>query len=172
MKPSTTRLHRSEKGQGMVELALMLPVMLLLILGVIDLGMGFRTYIGLNNAAREGARWVSQSTRTDPNGALNRIAAEADTVGWPDRLGDIAVNFTPDRPVHRRPGSNVSKLPMSSPCCLAWSPAFPMSRFVRKPPWSFCIRNSSFVLRQAVFGGRSQPHRRSGKTHTVCYPFR
>lgn len=43
------------RGQSIVELALALPVLMLLLLGTIDLGMMFHDYIQLRNAAREGA---------------------------------------------------------------------------------------------------------------------
>ena len=47
---------RSERGQGLVELALVLPLLLMLFGGIVDLGRAFYTYIGLTNATREGAR--------------------------------------------------------------------------------------------------------------------
>lgn len=53
------RRHRS-RGQGLVELALILPVMLLLLLGALDLGRVFYAQITINNAAREGALVASQ----------------------------------------------------------------------------------------------------------------
>jgi Flp pilus assembly protein TadG len=99
VKHSMSFLHRSEKGQGMVELALIFPVLLILVLGIIDLGMGFRTYIVLSNAAREGARWVAIYP-TDPSGALDRVSIEADTVGLANTGfsdGGIAVSFTPNQ---------------------------------------------------------------------------
>jgi Flp pilus assembly protein TadG len=96
-RPLVRSLRRTELGQGMVELALILPVVLLLVLGVIDLGMGFRTYITLTNAAREGARWVTVHP-TDPNGALARVAVEANRAGLANTgspAGGIQVTFTP-----------------------------------------------------------------------------
>jgi Flp pilus assembly protein TadG len=43
------------RGQSMVELALMLPVITLLLVGTVDLGRAFFGYIRLTNAVREGA---------------------------------------------------------------------------------------------------------------------
>ncbi|MCC6455647.1 MAG: pilus assembly protein [Caldilineaceae bacterium] len=81
-----------ELGQSLVEFALTLPMLLLLLLCTIDIGMGFKTYISLTNAAREGARWVSIYP-ADRVGALVRIANEA---------GGIELNeeptFSPDGP--------------------------------------------------------------------------
>lgn len=70
----------AEQGQSLVELALALPMLLLLVLGVIDLGMGFRSYIALTNAAREGVRWVSIYPDQKIK-ALERVAEEAQRVG-------------------------------------------------------------------------------------------
>lgn len=46
----------TEAGQGLVEFALVLPILLLLIFAVFDLGRAVVLYTGLTNAAREGAR--------------------------------------------------------------------------------------------------------------------
>lgn len=47
---------RKEKGQSLVEFAMVLPVLLLLIMGIIDFGMAFHSVVTVNTAAREGAR--------------------------------------------------------------------------------------------------------------------
>jgi hypothetical protein len=44
------------RGQALAELAIILPVLLLLVFGMIDFGRGFRTHQVVTNAAREGAR--------------------------------------------------------------------------------------------------------------------
>ncbi|HXF60975.1 MAG TPA: TadE/TadG family type IV pilus assembly protein [Caldilineaceae bacterium] len=87
-----------EAGQSLVELALTLPMLLLLVLGTVDLGLGFKTYIALTNAAREGVRWISIHP-DDPAGALARVNAETERIGL--LYGDIGsdsdytVNFSP-----------------------------------------------------------------------------
>jgi Flp pilus assembly protein TadG len=47
----------SSKGQGLVEFALVLPVLLLLIMGIIEFSYVFAVYTGVFNAAREGVRY-------------------------------------------------------------------------------------------------------------------
>jgi len=47
------------KGQALVELALTLPLILLLILGAMDFGRLFYTKLVLTNAAREGANYLA-----------------------------------------------------------------------------------------------------------------
>ncbi len=56
---STTCLHngaKAEQGQSLTELALLMPFLVILLLGTIDLGRAYFTYVGITNAAREGAR--------------------------------------------------------------------------------------------------------------------
>jgi Flp pilus assembly protein TadG len=45
-----------ERGQSLVEFALILPLFLLLMFAIVDFGMGFYSWITVTNAAREGAR--------------------------------------------------------------------------------------------------------------------
>jgi len=85
------RLH-DEQANSVVELALILPFLLLLILGTIELGQGFRTYMALGNAAREGARWLTTHP-ADPAGARTLVASEAARVGL--SAGDITTTITP-----------------------------------------------------------------------------
>jgi Flp pilus assembly protein TadG len=47
---------KNQKGQALVEFAVVLPVILLLVLGIVQFGMLLNTYLSLTNAAREGAR--------------------------------------------------------------------------------------------------------------------
>jgi Flp pilus assembly protein TadG len=47
---------RSERGAELIEFALVAPILILLIAGIFDFGMMFRTYETVTNAAREGAR--------------------------------------------------------------------------------------------------------------------
>ena len=93
------RTWMHERGQSLVEFAIILPVMLLLVLGTIDLGMGFKTYIGLTNAAREGVRWISIHP-SDKVGAQNRIASESMRIGLESSVfaeGGYVVSFSPDK---------------------------------------------------------------------------
>ncbi len=46
-----------ERGQNFVELALTLPIILLLFFGMIEIGLATHSYIVVANAAREGARF-------------------------------------------------------------------------------------------------------------------
>ncbi len=50
------RLFRQKKGQSLVETAIVLPLVLLLLMGIVDFGFLFNNYIIISNASREAAR--------------------------------------------------------------------------------------------------------------------
>ena len=49
----------TSNGQSLVELALIMPLMLALVLAAVDVGRLFYAYIGVQNAAREGAAYAA-----------------------------------------------------------------------------------------------------------------
>jgi len=49
-------LKRNQRGQALIELALLLPFLLLLLLGIMEFGRTFHAYLTITYAAREGAR--------------------------------------------------------------------------------------------------------------------
>jgi hypothetical protein len=51
-----TRRIRSERGAELIEFALVLPLLLFIVMGVIDFGFLFQRFEVVTNAAREGAR--------------------------------------------------------------------------------------------------------------------
>lgn len=80
-------LHRTPKhrGQAFVELALILPVFLLIVMGVLDLGRVFYTYEAIANAAREGARYCALNAHVangNPStGTTSRVTGELSGTG-------------------------------------------------------------------------------------------
>ncbi|MFC1997438.1 TadE/TadG family type IV pilus assembly protein [Chloroflexota bacterium] len=60
----------NEQGQNLVEFALVLPLLVFMIFGALDLGRVFFATINLTNAAREGARYVTKH----PSDALGAFA--------------------------------------------------------------------------------------------------
>lgn len=54
-----------ERGQGLVEMALVLPLLLLLVVGAVELGMALNRQITVVNAAREGARFGAAGASPD-----------------------------------------------------------------------------------------------------------
>jgi Flp pilus assembly protein TadG len=73
--------HNGKRGgQSIVELALMMPVMVLLVLGIVDLGRVFFAYTAVINAAREGARYGAMNP-TDTAGIRTHAEQEAQGTG-------------------------------------------------------------------------------------------
>lgn len=77
MVPLKARLRRlgcSERGVEFIEMAFVLPLLLLVVLGIIEFGLMFQQYEVITNAAREGARIavLPDYTTTD---AQNRATA-------------------------------------------------------------------------------------------------
>ncbi len=63
------RLPSAEKGQSMVEFALVMPLLLFLALGIADFGRAFFTLTSLSNGAREGVRGGIIRQCSDTTGA-------------------------------------------------------------------------------------------------------
>jgi Flp pilus assembly pilin Flp len=66
------RFMAEETGQNLVEFALLLPVLMYILMGIMQFGLVFAAYLTINNAVREGARWGSISVY---NVGLNSGAA-------------------------------------------------------------------------------------------------
>ena len=62
-------------AQSLVEFALVLPILLLLILGVMDFGRMFYTKMVLTNAAREGANYLAYYPQDANNGFAETFIA-------------------------------------------------------------------------------------------------
>src|SRR5215470_2405703 len=56
--------NRKRKGQALVELALTLPVLIVLIAGVLEMGRGYSFATETSDAARDAARFVAGKTST------------------------------------------------------------------------------------------------------------
>ena len=54
------KLRKSDRGVSIIEFAVILPVLLLLVLGIIEFGWLYTAYITINGAAREGARLAAR----------------------------------------------------------------------------------------------------------------
>jgi Flp pilus assembly protein TadG len=61
------RHGRSEDGQALVEFAIVLPLLLMLLLGIVQFGSVFRDYIALTDATRVGARQASVARSIQPD---------------------------------------------------------------------------------------------------------
>ncbi len=78
LKLIRNRKEKGEKGQALVEFALLVPIFLILMFAIVDFGMGFHSWITVTNSAREGARYgaVQHSTAE----IEERVKATADLI--------------------------------------------------------------------------------------------
>lgn len=58
----------TRRGQSLVEMAIALPVLVIMLLGVFEVGRALRTYMIVANASREAARFAAKPTNTDFRG--------------------------------------------------------------------------------------------------------
>jgi Flp pilus assembly protein TadG len=87
---------KREYGQDLVEYALVLPILLLLVLGTIDLALVVFSYDTISNAAREGARYAVVHP-TDVSGIEAR--ARMLTEGLDESALDISVSYPTSKTV-------------------------------------------------------------------------
>ena len=81
------RRGRTSRGQSLVEFALVLPLFLVLVMGIADLGLAVFSYNSITNAAREGARLaiVNQDT--------TKVAAKAISQAQVARTPTVTVAY-------------------------------------------------------------------------------
>jgi hypothetical protein len=56
--------RRGMRGQGLVEFALVAPLLIALAFGIFDFGRGMSANVTVTNASREGARWLATQSST------------------------------------------------------------------------------------------------------------
>ena len=101
---------RSERGAAAVEFALLLPVLLILVLGIVEFGRAFQVQATLAAAAREGVRVMAlqddaaaaRAAVRDASTSLNPAVTDADIAVAPDTCtagaGDATVTITYRQP--------------------------------------------------------------------------
>jgi hypothetical protein len=60
-----TKKLREERGQALVEFALVAPLLLMLVFGIVQLGLAYNTYVQLTDAVRAGARQAAVTHSED-----------------------------------------------------------------------------------------------------------
>lgn len=93
MRIQGRRIHRTfadQLGQSLVEFALVIPLLLVILLGVADLGRAFYYTSAIANAARAGAAYAAA---TGPSATANNIKARVC-----NETGFVAYSATPDCP--------------------------------------------------------------------------
>lgn len=87
--------HRrsGERGAAAVELALVLPILVMIFFGITEFGRGYAAKTAVTSAAREGARAMALNS--------DHVKAARDATGWsdPTALAVTAVSSCPAQPV-------------------------------------------------------------------------
>jgi Flp pilus assembly protein TadG len=101
------RLRRprgARQGQALVEFALVLPILILIVLGIMQFGLLFWSQITLTQVARDAGRWAATqpacaqgtgSGQADVIGEAHLIAAESQLFGY-EGASDPDLTITPD----------------------------------------------------------------------------
>ncbi len=91
---SNKALHRDQQGQSIIEFALILPLMVLFVVGIFELGRAFFAYIAISNAAREGVRIYTFTPDTTSFSEINQtVETEIGTATLvdPDKIDTIEI---------------------------------------------------------------------------------
>jgi Flp pilus assembly protein TadG len=78
---------RADRGAAAVEMAIVIPVLLMILFGIIDFGRMYNAQVTLTDAAREGARAAAAGDSAD-----NRV--QAVTTGMNPKVTTDAVSYT------------------------------------------------------------------------------
>lgn len=97
MQPRLRAARPADRGQSTVELALVLPVVVLLLLAVLQVGLVARDVVLVTHAAREAARAAAVEGRP---GAAQRAAVASSGLD-PGRL-EVRVDMPPGQPPRAR----------------------------------------------------------------------
>lgn len=87
-------LRRDERGGAMVEFAIVVPLLMLFVMGIVEFGRAWNTYQVITDAAREGARRAvvrdgNTATKVGEDGGMGTVPAVV-----LDRLGRAGLNVS------------------------------------------------------------------------------
>lgn len=81
---------KNNKGQALVEFAIIIPILFLLIMGILQFGMMLNSYLTIENASREGAReGIAGSSDADIRSRILAVTPNLDH-------NDLTITITPD----------------------------------------------------------------------------
>lgn len=73
--------HAEERGQSLVEVALTLPILLLILIGIVDIGRVYAYKVAVMNAAREAAFYGARDPQSAADGANGICQRARDELG-------------------------------------------------------------------------------------------
>jgi Flp pilus assembly protein TadG len=90
---------KNQRGQSLVEFALILPLLLLLLMGIIEFGRIFNAYLVISNLSRDGARYAATGRNDD--WTIQYIKSNATTLDG----GELTIIFIDEVEGSRNPGA-------------------------------------------------------------------
>jgi hypothetical protein len=122
---------RGERGAALAEMALLMPILLMLILGVFELGGAFKSYLTTSNAVRDGTRILS-ARGTDETGDCIAVVKAAEALALANNLSrldriEIFEATTAGDPIpgtvntYRLTGTDPSVCASTAPNCGSWA---------------------------------------------------
>jgi Flp pilus assembly protein TadG len=95
-QPESRRLFRDESGVSAVEFAVVAPVLLMILLGIMQLGITFNNYVALTDSVRAGSRVLAaaRSSTTPYSDATGAVYASAPTLKAGSITLSLSVNGT------------------------------------------------------------------------------
>ena len=92
---------KNEKGQSLIEFAIILPLLLLILMGILEFGIMLNSYLSINNSAREGARLgIVNGSNLEIEQLITNISPNLNTE-------NLTVNITP-LDANRKSGDTLS----------------------------------------------------------------
>lgn len=149
------RRHHDERGQGLVEFAMVVPMVLLLLVSVVELGIAFGNLHTLGYASREGARvgsaladgGAADCSLPDPAGvdraiigAVQRILKSPGSGIDMTQVGDVRV-FKAD--AHGQPIEPYVNTWRYSPGATEIAPGTYVDFYPVSTHWNACVRQNS-----------------------------
>jgi Flp pilus assembly protein TadG len=91
----------AERGQTMAEFAVVLPILVVLLFGIMQFGILFNNYVTLTDAARAGARAAAVSRQAaDPSGNADAaVRASASDLNQGNLGVNVSSSWSPGSPV-------------------------------------------------------------------------
>ena len=77
---SARRSDERERGQALVEFALIAPLFLVLVVGIIQFGIGLNYWLDLNRIANQGARWAAVDKYPNCDGVVTTAGCVTPTL--------------------------------------------------------------------------------------------
>lgn len=86
------RFRKTERGQALVEMALVLPILILIIFGIVEFGRILNAKLIVTGASREGARYAAVNGATVTDTQISDMVKSAAPSLKP---ADVTVNISP-----------------------------------------------------------------------------